>query len=1104
MDHSDEQKSFDHTACAYQPDPFNCDEHVCSVVEWSCGDGQCISEINRYKWQEYATTSDAQCHSMREYKYICELSDRYKLWTSINGTCYDSSLIDLINEEWDEYNQSSDEYCQYLVKCALSDGVKQNCSCTRLNCDDYISQNCSSTIQYPPKGLLTPYLIAHYSNTRRWSGRKQPEVYKISGSIRCRGYHAKIFINQSIGVTNTFDIKHLELENMFCNHSHTWKDTDGPQYHPSCYANVSHTLGKRFPYAFFDVCKQCISQYRINDGKQDCLRGEDERSQQSSTCTDPVRRHRFRCSSEQETCLLAKTLSDSVTHCNNSDDEYVYGSEESLSKTRCNQSEDDGCNYLREYILKSGNNFDRSTQMMANSKMSFRSYCNTFWDLKDQSDESSEKCQSWMCPQNEFQCGTGQCISKYYVCDGEWDCPDASDELFDINHLSNHNQMINRIGKPITCATNMSSKIQVFHNFCNITIEYPCLLINFTQLSDVLHTRPCINISQIGDGKIDCLGGLDERNTQIHCHGMYQLGFAFHCRSTPKECIDDQKLCTSTNRCPNPNDDLLLCGNYHSNVSDTRDFICINGTSINNARCNEKIDCEYGEDEYWCSPYRPETGSKQYRLSKRQDQMSVKKFIEWPRYPPRSGEKKVIIENEQKIRVKRNIPVNIPSSIAALLCNRGVAVLHYTNKIICFCPPSYYGDYCEYHNDRIASYVHLNFSDSPYAHSPVAVDSNILVKVLVLFMHENQVIHSHQFHSRPSYDLSHRVKKRHHLLYSKEAKLLEKKIRRIRNRTSIVDHSPYYLQYEAYELQANQKIRFLGVWRYSIYFDFLPSFRFAKVLRYLDRSSQVFHSPCQSNPCNSSNAECHVLQNDHKKYVCLCKSGYSGEYCSIQDQYCAKNFCHPNALCKSSYLGSIAGNRLPFCLCPLDVYGTRCGLTYDQCSSNPCKNNGTCYASTSDITKVNCLCNQDYHGDFCQSGKETIEFTVNNSNVSGVSVVQYIYIEINTLDLTLAHQVVFKQPPDHLHYQYAKKFAPNIVLLKNYQAIDSKYPTIFLLILSINENNINVSITLEDTELCLNVDQILKNLPGKLSRCLCNLKDCSIFLFSLSISQYMS
>ena len=844
MDHSDEQQPFDDSACAYQPDSFNCDEHVCFMAEWSCGDGQCIPERNRYQWQEYATISDAQCHSMREYLFICELSDRYELWTSIDGTCYNSSLMHLIDEKWNEYNQSSNDYCLYLVKCALSDGVEQNCPCRRFNCDWHISQNCSSFIPYPSKGLLTPYLIAHYNSMRKWSRKKQPDFYIISGSIRCRGYHVKLFMEQFLGFPSIFDARYLSLESIFCDDFNIWQDTVGPQYHSLCYANISHTLGKRLPYAFFDVCKQCISQYRINDGTKDCLHGEDEQAQRNSTCTNRIRRHRYRCSGEHETCLLAKALSDSITHCNDSDDEYAYGSGESLSKTTCKQSEDDGCHFLREYIFKSGNHSDGNSQTMANSKMSFRSYCNTFWDLKDRSDESSNICRSWICAQNEFQCGTGQCIPKYYVCDNEWDCADASDELFDIDHLSYHNRMINLTRKQVSCVTKMNNKVQAVHNFCDVTTEYPCLLINFTRLSDILEIRPCININQIGDGRIDCLGGLDERNTQAHCHGMHQLGFAFQCRSKPTVCIDEQKLCI--NRCPNPNDDSLLCGNDYSNRSDSTYFICMNDTLINDARCNQKIHCEYGEDEYWCDPHRLETSSKQYRIWKRQDQIAQKKFIAWPTYLPKSREKKIVIENKQKTLVQQEISTNTPSSIAALLCNRGVAVSDHTNTNICFCPPSYYGDNCEYHNDRITSYVHFNFSNSAYARSTVAADSNILVKVLVLLMHENQIIHSHQFHSRPIYDLSHRIKKKHHLIYSKKAELLEKKIHRIRKRTSIADHSPYHLQYEAYELQANHNIKFTGVWRYSIYFDFLPSFRFAKVLSYPNQSSGLFRSPCQS------------------------------------------------------------------------------------------------------------------------------------------------------------------------------------------------------------------------------------------------------------------
>ena len=1071
MDLSDEQQPFDHSTCAYQVNSLMCDEHLCGVDEWSCGDGQCIPEKNRYEWQEY--TLSTQCHSMREYIHMCELSDRYQLWTSIDGTCY-SANVTLLDEKLSKTD------CLYLIKCALFGGIHKNCPCRGPLCSHIITQVCPLTISYPPKGLLSPYLVAHYSSGRWWLGNKQPDFYTISGSIRCRGYQARTHPNGSIRFNKTIDRRHIELENMFCHSREIERNYDGSRYHSSCYANISHTLGRRLPYAFVDVCEKCLVQYRINDGVRDCLRGEDEGSQQKNTCTDHVRRHRFHCSSELETCLPLKALGDSVSHCPHGDDEFAYGSLDSLSRTKCRQWKDDGCNFLQEYIFKSSSRSGNNTATMTNTRIPFRSYCNTFWDLKDQSDESLETCQSWICAQNEFQCRTGQCIPKHYVCDDEWDCDDASDELLGTNHLSFHNQMISLTENQTRCAIKMSNKVQPFETFCNITSGYPCLLINLTHISDIFRTWPCISINQIGDEKIDCLDGLDERNTQTHCHGMHQMGLSLQCRSTPNVCIDEQNLCTNDGRCPNQADDVVYCSDRPENCSDSKDFVCMNSTCVKGARCDGNFDCEYGEDEYRCSSYGLGTAVKHYRLSKQQDQMEVKKYITWSRYPPKPTEEKNITKDEKHNISKRSAPIPVPSSIAALMCNRGVAVTRFPNTIVCLCPPSYYGNYCEYHSDRITSYVHLNISHNMYlAHS--TVDVQLSIKVLVLLICEDQIVHSQQFHYRPAYDLYHRFKKRHYLIYSKETKLLEEKVRRILNRTSIVDHSPYYLQYEAYELKPNNSISVLSVWRYSIFFDFLPSFRFAKVLRYPDPHSPVIDSRCQSNLCNSSTAECHILQNDPKKYVCLCKSGYTGERCSIPDPYCAQNFCHPSALCKPNYLGRTAGHRLPLCLCPLDIHGTRCGLSYDQCCSNPCKNNGSCYPSTSNILKPNCICHEDYHGDLCEFAKEMIHLTVRKNNVSGVSVIQYFAIDFTTLDLIHTHQEVFEQPPDHLHHRYSTTFAPQIVLLKNYQDTDTKYPKIFLLLLAMNEKNITASTALTEENECFNVDQLRTNLTDKIS-----------------------
>jgi hypothetical protein len=172
---------------------------------------------------------------------------------------------------------------------------------------------------------------------------------------------------------------------------------------------------------------------------------------------------------------------------------------------------------------------------------------------------------------------------------------------------------------------------------------------------------------------------------------------------------------------------------------------------------------------------------------------------------------------------------------------------------------------------------------------------------------------------------------------------------------------------------------------------------------------------------------------------------------------------------------------LPFCLCPLNIYGTRCGLVYDNCWKNPCKNNGTCYPNTDDVTKVDCVCNEDYNGLYCESPKEAVDLSIHANNVSGAAVIQYFYIDYKTLDLILAHQDILKQLPDRDHYKYAKTFAPQIVLLKSFSVESTKYPKIFLLSLTISENNINSSITLTDNNSCLSVQDMFKSIQGEFS-----------------------
>ena len=55
--------------------------------------------------------------------------------------------------------------------------------------------------------------------------------------------------------------------------------------------------------------------------------------------------------------------------------------------------------------------------------------------------------------------------------------------------------------------------------------------------------RPCINLTQIGDGKTDCLSGVDERN-RLRCSNLGMLGF--HFQLDDNRCAAFAELCTES------------------------------------------------------------------------------------------------------------------------------------------------------------------------------------------------------------------------------------------------------------------------------------------------------------------------------------------------------------------------------------------------------------------------------------------------------------------------------------------------------------------------------------------------------------------------------
>lgn len=244
-----------------------------------------------------------------------------------------------------------------------------------------------------------------------------------------------------------------------------------------------------------------MSRTRLRDGFVNCMNGQDEKEKDTS-CDQ---RHRFRCSSEQPTCLSITALGDQDANCNNELDEFWLGIKKPLSEMKCNDRDASECSLLRRYIQQSWT-LSHSNQLASSHRIAFRSYCDTFWDLETGEDENLNECQQWwICASNQHQCPSGECYDQIWWVDGEWDCRDGSDEIESFN---------GRIERIQHAAELLSISQDTFHlsaNNCHKAESFVCL----SPRPSHQHFR-CLNLSQRGDNVIDCAGAVDERNTLRH------------------------------------------------------------------------------------------------------------------------------------------------------------------------------------------------------------------------------------------------------------------------------------------------------------------------------------------------------------------------------------------------------------------------------------------------------------------------------------------------------------------------------------------------------------------------------------------------------------
>ena len=587
----------------------------------------------------------------------------------------------------------------------------------------------------------------------------------------------------------------------------------------------------------------------------------------------------------------------------------------------CHQRSQEDCSLLRRYVSQSWPTLTSSNENERLSRVAipFRWFCDSFWNLRSREDENLLECrQYWICPKDQRRCQTGQCLEQSWFNDGDWDCPDASDEHpLLISFSSDALREASRYNFTNRSYSISSSCPQQSHPFL-------CLSLNATRQG-----FDCFNLSQIDDGRIDCAGGIDERLTfPSRASSSSMLGTNFFCQSTNTwipfhlHCLADDE----TSRCPNRSDDKFWCDRQHRPWNSNA-FTCFHPETLVFSRCDKISGCLFGEDEYLCDYSRSIYGPSRSREEKESFLRLKSPFLHLSLYPL---DLHFTQFNFDSISTSTRTNLSFNHSSSPYWCNRGAGVLlGNTSRVVCFCPPQYYGEKCQFHTDRLSVLPQFNFSSSSLSR----LDSQILLKLVVLFLADDEVQQRDQFHLHSSFEsefhLS-RLKMIAHFPLSSR----EQRRRRFFNRSSLLLHQPYSIRIELYQIPLDKQPHLIALWRYSLPFSHLPVSRLAKVLHL----TESLVNPCSSRPCRHPNEQCQPLMNNRSQFICLCKTTFTGENCSDEDLRCRHGYCSPGSLFQANSRGSSP----PFCLCSFNRFGHRCEIEHDGCLSSPCLHGGEC------------------------------------------------------------------------------------------------------------------------------------------------------------------
>jgi hypothetical protein len=472
-----------------------------------------------------------------------------------------------------------------------------------------------------------------------------------------------------------------------------------------------------------------------------------------------------------------------------------------------------------------------------------------------------------------------------------------------------------------------------------------------------------------------------------------------------------------------------------------RSFRCFNSTKCvySNYLYDGEVDCPLGDDEDFCNrPLKKDICDLVWQNNRtlaediicRYGRQKRNTFFSMQRaniYSIRNAIRSLSISAKQTRMISKS-NFNDEWNGVVFSCHRGIHIYMKQNDggILdrCFCPPSYYGNRCEYQNERVSLSIQVQ---------TLGEWRTIFVFVTTLLTDDdNEILDSDQITYVSSRDC--RTKFDIYLVYRIQPKNLSK---------------TYSVRIDAFE---KVTLQYRATWLFPLRFTFLPVHRVAALL-IVPYSRRICTDSCNNGICN--------IYANHEEKFCRCYSGWTGRHCNVR-QICQ---CSPYSLC----LGSI--NNRSICLCPLGKYGSRCYLTHSLCPPNTCYNGGHCLPLDERIAEFSfmCVCPLGYSGLKCEHKATQIRYSF-MSDISIPSFVLAHFIRVYE-DSSPTRTISFKKIPLYQDYVLLSTSVPFHVLLVKFH---NQY------YLSVTQENyspsIDITTKMTSNHRCMYLDENLLNL----------------------------